>query len=203
MSKKQAERKRKSWKKEVVEWIVILGIGLSVYLLGWHTEIIGRMQQVILWTGIMQPETELTDTERMSVDYNMPLVTLEGNPVHLSAFKGDVIFLNFWATWCPPCIAEMPNIQALYEQYKQKADIEFVMVSLDEDPAKAEAFMKRKGFTLPVYKMAGNRPHMLRSSVVPTTYVISKDGYLVSKKEGMANYNTSSFKQFLETLLNE
>lgn len=203
MKEEVSQKKQRTWKREIAEWVIMLAIGLFIYAMGWHTEIIGRAQQVILWTGFIQPETELPETDRKKIDYNMPLIGLNGEQTHLSEFKGDVIFLNFWATWCPPCIAEMPNIQALYEQYKDKPEMRFVMVSLDEDPEKAEKFLNDKGYTFKSYYLGGNRPVIFQSSVVPTTYIIDKDGRLASKKQGMANYNTLAFKKFLNVLLGE
>jgi thiol-disulfide isomerase/thioredoxin len=116
----------------------------------------------------------------------------------LEEFKGKTIFLNFWATWCPPCIAEMPNIQALYESVHSDS-IEFVMVSLDEDHQKARDYLNRKEYNFPVYFLNGRKPGTYSSSVVPTTYVISPDGKIVTERRGMANYNTSGFKDFLRS----
>ncbi len=201
---KSAENKgKKTWKRELLDWIVILGIGLFVYSMGWHTEIIGRLQQAILWTGIIQADTELDTNHREQVDYDMPLVTLDGEVTNLSEFRGQVIFLNYWATWCPPCIAEMPNIQKLYDQYKEVSGIKFVMVSLDEDPQKAKEFLENRDFTFHSYQLAGRRPEVFQSDIIPTTYIISRDGRLASKKRGMANYNTDAFKNFLNQLLDE
>lgn len=181
--------------------MVMLSFLAFIYLMGWHTEIAGRLQQALLWTGIIQPDIELADEEIVSIDYDMPLLTMDGKKANLSEFKGDVIFLNFWATWCPPCIAEMPNIQSLYEEYGNKEGLEFVMVSLDESSSKASDFLDDRNFTFGSYMLNGNRPSMLRSEVIPTTFVINKEGKIVSRKRGMANYNTASFKFFLEEQL--
>ena len=62
--------------------------------------------------------------------------------------KGEVVLLNFWATWCPPCIAELPSMQKLYNDYKDK--VRFVFVT-NEDKATIEAFLAEKGYDLPIY----------------------------------------------------
>lgn len=203
MTEKDSQKNKRTWKREAAEWLIMLSIGLFIYAMGWHTELLGRLQQAVLWTGIIQPETELAESDRQMVSYDMPLISLDGEHTDFSRFKGDVVFLNFWATWCPPCIAEMPNIQALYEQYQENDAIKFVMVSLDEDPEKARQFLKDKGFTFDAYRLGGHLPDIFQSSVVPTTYVITKNGQLATKKQGMANYNTAAFKNFLNTLLDE
>jgi thiol-disulfide isomerase/thioredoxin len=198
---KQNKKKTIRWKRELIEWGIMLSIFAFIYLMGWHTEVIGRLQQGLLWTGLIQAETELDVSDRVSVNYDMPLISLAGEPANLEDFRGKVVFLNFWATWCPPCIAEMPGIQKLYEEYGNREDMVFVMITLDEDIGKARQFLDKREFTFGAYQLSGLRPEMFRSEIIPTTYVIDKSGKLVSKKEGMASYNTSNFKQFLDRLL--
>ncbi len=79
-------------------------------------------------------------------------------------------------------------------------EVAFVMVSLDDDFETAKAFNSRKGFDLPIYTLQSHRPAMYQSTTVPTTYVISADGQLMMTHKGMANYNTSKFKKFLEEI---
>lgn len=200
MSEYQEKKKGGRLKREVVEIAVFLSIAGFLYTMGWHTEVIGTLQRGILATGIFRPDVSVEETDFIKAEFNMPLITLAGNRTNLRDFEGKTIFLNFWATWCPPCIAEMPNIQKLYTDFQDAEDIVFVMLSLDEDPEKARAFMERKEFTMPVYFLAGRQPGVYNSTVVPTTYVISPDGYIVTEKRGMANYNTTSFREFLSGL---
>ena len=194
------ERKTNSFKKTLIEWGVILGIFAILYTTGLHTEVIGTLQRGLLATTIIRPDISVDESEFIRAEYNMPLVSLDGSRTSLKEFEGKTIFLNFWATWCSPCIAEMPNIQKLYEDIGKNEDIVFVMLSLDENPQTAEAFMDRKEFTMPVYFLSGRQPGVYNSTVVPTTYVISPEGYIVTEKRGMANYNTASFKEFLLNL---
>ncbi|MGB0346005.1 MAG: TlpA family protein disulfide reductase [Balneolaceae bacterium] len=200
MSEYQEKKKGGRLKREVVEIAVFLSIAGFLYAMGWHTEVIGTLQRGILATGIFRPDVSVEETDFIKAEFNMPLITLDGNRTNLRKFEGKTIFLTFWATWCPPCIAEMPNIQKLYTDFQDAEDIVFVMLSLDEDPEKARAFMERKEFTMPVYFLAGRQPGVYNSTVVPTTYVISPDGYIVTEKRGMANYNTTSFREFLSGL---
>ncbi len=170
-------------------------VGAILYGTGYHTEVIGKLQSVILYTGLFQPDVEESIQHGNLADYDMPLLTINGERTSLSEFEGKTIFLNFWATWCPPCIAEMPNIQALYDGIDDD-DIVFVMASLDRDPQKAWDFTKRKEFTFPVYSVI-RKPRIYDTSMVPTTYVISPDGTIVMMHAGMAKYNTDDFRAFL------
>lgn len=191
-----AKSKKSTLKKELIQWGFIFVIGAGLYATGYHTEVIGKIQSVLLYTGILQPDTNESVMHGQQADYNMPLLTLDGDRTFLSEFEGKTIFMNLWATWCPPCIAEMPNIQRLYDDMKDHENIVFVMASLDEDPQKAKDFVDRKGFTFPVYKVL-SKPRVYDSSVVPTTYVISPDGNIMMEHRGMAKYDTDSFKEFL------
>lgn len=190
--------KKRSVNRELIEWGAILGVVGVLYFSGLHVPVIGNLQRVLLWTGLMSPDTEQKNDNFRKANYNIPLITLDGNDFELEEFKGKTIFLNFWATWCPPCIAEMPNIQALYESVENDS-IQFVMVSLDEDHQKARSYLERKEYTFPVYFLNGRKPGTYDSSVVPTTYVISPSGEIVMERRGMANYNTSGFKEFLRS----
>ncbi len=200
MNNDREKKKSGRIKREVIEIAVFLSIAGFLYAMGWHTEVIGTLQRGILATGIFRPDVSVDESEFVKAEFNMPLITLNGDRTNLREYEGKTIFLNFWATWCPPCIAEMPNIQKLYEDFQDSEDIVFVMLSLDEDPEKARAFMERKEFSMPVYFLAGRQPGVYNSTVVPTTYVISPEGYIVTEKRGMANYNTVSFREFLAGL---
>ncbi|WP_103664267.1 TlpA family protein disulfide reductase [Gracilimonas amylolytica] len=199
MSKAKSNKRKSSFKKEVTQWIFIFMIGAALYASGYHTEVIGRLQSVLLYTGIMQPDTDESIMHGQRAEYNMPLLTVDGDRIYLSEFEGKTIFMNLWATWCPPCIAEMPNIQRLYNDVKDNEDVVFVMASLDREPQKAWDFVERKEFTFPVYSVIA-KPKVYDSSVVPTTYVISPQGDIVMEHQGMAKYDTEAFKDFLTSV---
>lgn len=196
----QNPKNRKNIRREVFEWGIILAIPFLLYVTGLHTEVAGRLQQALLWTGFVQADTQIPPDEQKEASYNMQLFASDGEPIDLKEFEGKVIFLNFWATWCPPCIAEMPSIQQLYEEVGDNRDIAFVMVSLDESFDKAQNFVERKEFTFPIYQLSGARPEVYQSDVIPTAYIIDKKGKIVSWREGMANYHTENFKQFFISL---
>lgn len=189
---------KKSYKRELIEWTILVVVALTLYLTGWHTEVIGQLQRVVLATGIMTPDTEEDPTNNAS--YDLRLVNMGGRQIDFEVFKGQTVFLNFWATWCPPCIAEMPDIHDLYE--KKGEEVAFVMISLDEDPDKARRFIERKGFDFPVYFLASSLPDVYDPRSIPTTYVISPEGKIALSQHGMAKYDTDGFRQFLDGLNN-
>lgn len=136
------------------------------------------------------------------IDFNdrpaSQLVNTENIPVDFDDFKGKIVLVNNWASWCAPCIAEMPSIQQLKSNLKGEA-IDFVMVSFDEDPNKAIAFMRVKDFDLDVYFPGKNYPYS--TSSIPVTFVLDKKGNVVFKHEGMFDYTNGEFVSKLRALM--
>jgi thiol-disulfide isomerase/thioredoxin len=197
---KSKKKQKKSLKRNIIEWGIIIAVMALLYFTGLYSEVIGRVQQAVLLTGIMQPDTNIPVNQQQTADYNLGLISFNNTELNLYDLKGKVIFLNFWASWCPPCRAEMPTIQSLYNKMQNRKDIVFVMVSLDNDTSKAKSFIKERGFNFPVYFLNGYFPKIYDSGTIPSTYVISKEGKIVAKEVGMADYNTDKFQSFLNQL---
>ena len=187
-------RKKRTVKREIIEWAVFLGILGFLFGTGLHTPVFGFIQGLILKTGIMQPSIE--NEEKEAASYNFVLVDEEGERKPFEEYKDKVVFLNFWATWCPPCIAEMPDINSLYQEVNSD-DVQFVLISLDDDFQKAKNFIEKKGFDFPIYQLGSALPQVYESQAIPTTFVVSPDGEIVVRKSGMAKYNTNKFRKFL------
>ncbi|WP_258098460.1 TlpA family protein disulfide reductase [Marinoscillum pacificum] len=186
---------KKTYKRELTEWLIIVVVGLTLYFTGLHTEAIGLLQRGLLATGIIQPNKVEEDK---SADYNFLLTDINGEEVSFSEFKNQTVFLNFWATWCPPCIAEMPDIDDLYQ--KKGSEVSFVMISLDENRIKAKEFVEHKGYDFPIYYLKTGLPKTYSTSSIPTTYVISPAGQMVVENHGMAKYDTENFRDLLDEL---
>ncbi len=187
--------KTKSLLKEWVLPIAIIGI---LWVTGLHRPVIAFMQRMILTTGIIKPDTDLENTDLGTADYTWQLYDEEGQPVSFSAFRDKVVFINFFATWCPPCIAELPGIQNLYED-SASDDVVFVIISRDDDPQKTIDFMKRKEFDLPVF-YANSVPDEFISNVLPSTFIIDRNGKIVSRHHGMADYDNQKVRDFISGL---
>ncbi|WP_109833151.1 TlpA family protein disulfide reductase [Reichenbachiella versicolor] len=182
-------------KKETKEVITVLAIFGLLYFTGWGKHVSAFMQKGILMTGIISP-TIIQEKEAVSADYNFLLSDAEGNKVNFNEFKGKYIFLNFWATWCPPCIAEMPDINDLYLKV-ENSNTKFVMINLDQNFEKAKEYIAKKGYEFPIYKISSRRPEVFQSQSIPTTFIISPEGKIIVKKTGMAKYNTEEIRNLL------
>ena len=125
----------------------------------------------------------------------------KGNTVSTAELEGKVVFINFWATWCPPCRAEMPALNDLYHQFQNDDRFVFLFINEDEDPAKAATYLQSNSFTMPLVTSAGAVPREIFSGTLPTTVVLNKEGKIVYKHEGLAKYNSEKFINQLKALL--
>jgi len=131
-------------------------------------------------------------------DYQLVLEDLEGNTINLSSYTDKTIFISFWATWCPPCIAEMPSIQKLTDSYGDKLPT-FLITSEDRD--KVINFLKENDYNLPVYFQKSQAKGILNISSYPTSFLISSNSEVIVHKTGAANWNSASFREKLNTIL--
>lgn len=130
--------------------------------------------------------------------FTYKLTSLDGTYVDKQIGKGNVVFISYWATWCPPCIAEMPSIQSLYEDYGDKVD--FLLIS-NEDPEVISGFLEKKQFGIPAYVPRMNAPYDLFERTLPTNYIIDKEGKIVVKEKGASDWNSQKIRDVLDMLL--
>jgi len=138
------------------------------------------------------PNIEATSDEQFSAaDLQMYLIDEAGERVDLRTLDDKALFINIWATWCPPCIAEMPSIDKLYE--RTSGEIAFVVAS-GEPIDKITAFKKKNGYSFPVFQIAGPLPEiMTKTNSIPATYIFSKDRKLLVNHTGGKNWARESF----------
>jgi len=127
-------------------------------------------------------------------DYNLALTTLDGTAVDFSKFKGKTIFLNFWATWCGPCLIELPSIQKLYDKVKDKNDRAVLVVSW-EKPANIRSFIEREKYSFPVYVLTKNSPACYSSQGIPVSFILSPEGKIIKKHIGPSEWDQEPLLQ--------
>ncbi|GAB2798356.1 thiol-disulfide isomerase/thioredoxin [Hymenobacter luteus] len=195
-------------RKNLLQWLPLALFALVLFT-PLRTPVLGALQRGLLATGLWKPDVPvatpapadapIVPTGGAAYPHNLPLLTLDGKHANLSDLKGKVVFVNLWASWCPPCVAEMPGIHALYKKMDPKK-VAFVMISLDENPAKAQAMLKRQGYTFPVYFPAGPLVPPFDSNSIPSTVILDSDGQVAARHDGMAEYDTPEFKAALDNL---
>jgi thiol-disulfide isomerase/thioredoxin len=134
-------------------------------------------------------------------DFGWRLRTLEGTSISLEAFRGRVLFINMWATWCGPCVQELASIQALVESMKDSG-VAFLLVS-PEDPEPVQRFLRVHGYDLPIYLEAQEMPPAFGLKALPTTFVVDRQGRIVLRHRGAADWDQDPVRSFLLALGDE
>ncbi len=154
-----------------------------------------------------KPELSVPDPEEMEVttidlESNMLLFQdLEGNEFSLRNFENKVLFINYWATWCNPCLAEMPSMAELYNQYKENNNIVFLYLSKEDADTIIDYIPKDDSLgQLPVYKVVTD-DDLFSTRGIPTTFIVNRNGEIVIKDVGSAVWNDQSVVDYLDNLL--
>ena len=137
--------------------------------------------------------------KRRLLDFS--LSTTDGKLVSLSQYRGKVVFLNFWATWCPPCRDEMPSMEALYQQFHERG-LEIIACDIMERPDTVEKFMKSNKLTFPaVLDTSGKVSSQYGVQGVPATFIIDRDGKIILSLVGGIDWSTPSIVAAFSALL--
>jgi thiol-disulfide isomerase/thioredoxin len=198
-----------SWLRKNRGEIIFLSAFALVMSTDLRLPVISTMQRGLLASGLWRaappaspaagPQVQLASLRADDYPHPLPLLTLDGRPANLRQFRGKVVLVNLWASWCPPCLAEMPGLQALYQK-TDTSKVAFVLISLDANPNKARALLKRKGYTMPVFFPAASLPAPFDSPSIPSTVILTPSGRLADRHDGMADYDTPEFKAAIEKL---
>lgn len=145
------------------------------------------------------PSVKAVEKSEKLDTYNWELKGLNTPDVDFNELKGKVIFVNFWATWCPPCKAELPMIQKLVDDYNQK--IAFIFVS-NENWATINQFFIKYNYNFPVYNAVSAPPQKFsETNSIPATYLIDKKGHILVSKIGAADWNSEKIRNLLDELI--
>jgi thiol-disulfide isomerase/thioredoxin len=185
------------WKKEVKSWGIMAAVVAFLYFTGLLPVITGGIQSVLLSSGLIKPKIEIPDLTDQTFDYRGQFMDFDGKVIDLEDYKGKTLFINLWASWCGPCRAEMPHISELYKSVKSDPNVEFLMIGLDNDIEKSRKFLDGKSWSFPTAHASYGLNRSLQSEAIPTTMVINPEGKIVFYQQGMSNFNTTEFKEFL------
>ncbi|AZA51210.1 TlpA family protein disulfide reductase [Chryseobacterium carnipullorum] len=198
--------KFKIWLRK--NWSTALLVSIFIVLLVSPDAKAWLMRQIIS-TGLMNSKIEEKETEPavestpLSSTENFSVRNDKGEIINTSDLKGKVVFINFWASWCPPCRAEFPSIQTFYVRFKSNKDLVFLTVNLDEQTALGKMYLEKEQFTVPFLVAEGSIPTAFFNGSLPTTVVLDRSGKIRMHHAGMADYSKESFYQEINQLLNE
>jgi thiol-disulfide isomerase/thioredoxin len=171
----------------LLTWVAVLC--LSIFLVGAGADLFSK--------GDIKP---IKDQKKVP---NISLESLRGGNVELkNVIKGKVVFLNFWATWCGPCKEEMPSMEALYKQFKDK-DFVFLTVSVDyEGLNPVKAFIDKNQYTFPVLlDPKSDTLDLFAVTRIPTTFIIDKEGRMIGRAIGPKNWKSPEVESILNQLI--
>jgi thiol-disulfide isomerase/thioredoxin len=132
--------------------------------------------------------------------YDWSLLDLKDQPVRFSRFQGKPLFLNIWATWCGPCVEEMPSIARLADHPKLKGKgFEFVCVSTDNSSEDVRRFLAGKGWSM-TFLRAEKLPGVFLTDGIPATFIIAADGRIAAAQIGSTEWDGSDVVNFLEKI---
>jgi thiol-disulfide isomerase/thioredoxin len=190
--KKRGVRKKFSTAINLLLFAFLLTLVLSGDAKSW-------MMRQLISVGIFNAtlKTESTAPVIGQADIHFTYAGNDGKTTSTADLAGKVVFVNFWATWCPPCRAEMPSLNGLYKKFQHDTGYVFLFISEDEDFGKAVSYLNDKKLDMPAYRATSVLPAAVFSGTLPTTIVIDKTGKIVYRHEGMANYDN---KKFIRTL---
>lgn len=164
---------------------------------------------LVLFTGIAAADDISTKLNKLGLDTpkdSLPMIDFELNNLSgvkekLSDYKGKVIFLNFWATWCPPCKEEMPAMENMYKALKDEGFV-IVAVDLAEEGVKVQKFVDDKGLTFPVLlDEKGQAGGIYGAQSIPTTYIIGRDGNIIGRAVGGRSWDDKSYLDLFREIL--
>lgn len=174
--------------------VFIAAMVISPQVKGWTI-------QSLMKIGLFQPKIDRQPDEVATEP--LPNVYFKdggGKTIDLASLKGKVIFINFWATWCPPCIAEMPSINDLHSKFKDNEKVVFLMVDVDGNYQKSDSFMKKHQYALEVVSPASEIPPVFMQGAIPTTVILDRQGKMVYRQEGAADYNSPEIVDLIAQL---
>ena len=197
--------------------LLVLGVIASVALVAWllvpgpfgHGVIVGLLAGlgsllggVVVLGRIMRRrlkrKLEPPPLPTSSWDYSMELADLVGRPVSFADSAGQVLVLNFWATWCAPCVAEMPSLRRLLDETAD-LDVQFGFITR-EDPPLVRRFVEKRGIDLPVYILSGEPPECFKGRAIPATFVLDRAGTIALRHFGAARWDAENVVAFVRGL---
>ena len=147
-----------------------------------------------------QEQQTNVDSNAASALTSLPSFSVQdatGTIVNLQNFKGKKLFVNLWASWCPPCKREMPSIEKLYKSL-DTSRVQFLLISLDDQFELARKYVSSQKLKLPIYYPAERLPLLFQVQGIPATFIFDESGEMIKRVDGGENYDTKEYKTLLQ-----
>ena len=173
-------------------------IFLIVLALLFFTPLGGKVKEYSARLLSFAPSVESEESRVVLKNYDWKLKGINADDFNFEHAQGKVVVLNFWATWCPPCRAEMPSFQKLYDKYKD--DVVFIFMT-NEESGKVLSFLDKYNYDLPSFNQYTSTPSEFPVSSIPATFIIDREGSIVVDKVGPADWDNKKVEVLLDGLL--
>lgn len=161
----------------------------------------GPFLAVLLLFGFFRPlyrQGEISIAGMQAPDFAL---TLDQKPMRLAELRGKVVVVNFWATWCPPCVEETPALNRLQQRIAARGGM-VLGVSVDEDQAAYDRFLQQQGVIFPTFRDPSKKiPLDYGTSMYPETYIIGRDGKIARKIIGPQKWDSPEMLAYFDALL--
>jgi len=160
------------------------------------------LNEVMKAPELLPPISNDDETKKIDFSYNtLQFENLENESFRIQDFKDKILFINIWATWCNPCLAEMPSMVELYENYKDDERIEFLYLSREKMNVIKNFIPNDENLQkLPLYKITSD-DEFFATKAIPTTFILNRQGVIVVEDVGSAYWDDRSVIEYLNNLL--
>jgi thiol-disulfide isomerase/thioredoxin len=183
-------------KANLINGVIIVALAVLVFV----PSAKALLMRSLMGVGLFRVDVSAAAPAPVKSTIDIAFRDASGKDISLKQLKGKVVLLNFWATWCPPCRAEMPSLNSLHQKLKTDTNIVFIAVDADSKLKESAQFMAKYDYHLPLYEVMSDVPESVYGGNLPTTVIFDKEGTMVFRHEGMANYDTERVKGFLQKL---
>ncbi len=178
-------------KRRIKIWDILL-IGLLLFV-AFNKHAKSYVIRGMMSIGLFRPDVPDTSAPTSATVAAFSFKDETGGLVSTDELKGKVVFVNFWASWCPPCLAEMPSLQRLYDRFKSDSNFVFLFINEDNNRDAGVDYLRTNNYTIPFLQSSGPVPDEVYSGTLPTTAVIGASGQLLMQHEGAGNFETNKF----------
>ena len=199
-NKKPPANKWQYFRRNAFTILTVIFVGLMFLSPDAKSFVLRQLMATGLFNASMDKEN--TDTAPQTIT-DFHFADENGNIQNTSSLRGKVVFINFWASWCPPCRAEFPSVETLYTRFIDNPDVFFLTINEDNDLATGRMYLDKEKYSVPIYQSHGNVPVELYAGTLPTTIVLDKNGEIRYHHSGFANYGANEFIKQIEELANE
>jgi len=171
----------------------IVALGFAILLLG---------AGAVFYRSLVPPESPSGSLAFLSSAKTLPIVDRQGKVIDLTGQKGHLIIVHFWATWCPPCVEEIPALSKFWDRYRNRPDLSLFAVSVDKDWKIIDDFAKKNPNQLPMYRDPNAATaQRFGTTQYPETYIINPAGRVIYRVQGGIEWNNSDVQKRIDQLL--